>query len=286
MNKFRLLILSFTITFSSLFIVSCDKDNNIFSDINIFSDADDVELGQQVVTEINANPGEYPRDSRTNAARDYIRTRIFNHILQSPKVAKKNVYQYSLEIVKNDSVYNAFALPGGPVYVYTGLLKYLDSEAALAGVLGHEIAHAERRHATQRMTAYYGVSVLLSLILGQNPTQLAEIAANLFVGIAFLANSRTAEDESDQYSFEYLKDTRYYPGAVKFFFEKLRDDGLVSSQSSQLETFLSTHPDPIQRIANTNQRLTNASLPVHDWKYTGDGIFKTEYTTNIKNTLP
>lgn len=286
MKKIHIILISISFALSSFFIASCDDNGGFFNEVNIFSDQDDVELGQQVVAEINNNPKEYPRDSRTNAARDYIKTRIFDHILQSSKIAKKNVYRYSLEIIKNDSVYNAFALPGGPVYVYTGLLKYLDSEAALAGVLGHEIAHAERRHATQRMTKYYGVSVLLSLILGQNPSQLAEIAANLFVGIAFLANSRTNEDESDQYSFEYLRDTRYYAGGVKFFFEKLRDEGLVSSQSSNLETFLSTHPDPIQRIASTNQRLTNLSLPVYDWKYTGSGIYKTEYTTNIKNQLP
>ena len=52
--------------------------------------------------------------------------------------------------VKNDSILNAFAIPGGHIYIYTGLLKYLDSEAALAGVLAHEIAHAEKRHATWR----------------------------------------------------------------------------------------------------------------------------------------
>lgn len=264
-------------------IQGCDPTTN---SINLFSDSDDVKLGTDVVTEISNNPSEYPIFRGDPSVKEYINTRIFNEILKSPKIAKKNVYRYTLEIIDKRDVLNAFALPGGPVYVYTGLLKYLDSEAALAGVLGHEIAHAERRHATNRMTKYYGVSVLLSLVLGQNPSQLAEIAANLFVGIAFLANSRADEDDSDQYSFDYLRDTRYYPGGVKFFFEKLSDDGLVSQSSSKIETFLSTHPDPVQRIEKTNQRLTAIGMEVKSYTATGIGIFKTEYQTNISSKIP
>src|SRR3989339_869067 len=149
--------------------------------------------------------------------------KIFQPILQSPDVLYKNVFKYNLEIIKNDTILNAFAVPGGPVYVSTGLLKYLDSEAALAGVLGHEIAHAERRHATNRMTKQMGIQMLTQLVLGQNPSQTAMIASNLFVGLAFLANSRADEDEADRYSIDYLKDTRFYPGSVKFFFEEMRD---------------------------------------------------------------
>ena len=72
-------------------------------------------------------------------------------------------------------------------------MKYIDNEATLAGIVGHEIAHAERRHVTQRLTAYYGTSILLSFILGGNPSFIADVAANLFVGLAFLKNSRDDE---------------------------------------------------------------------------------------------
>jgi len=136
------------------------------------------------------------------------------------------------------------------------------------------------------MTAYYGVSVLLSLVLGQNPTEIAEIAANLFVGIAFLANSRTNEDESDNYSFLYLQDTKYYAGGVKFFFEKLKDEGLVNPTLNKLETFFSTHPDPIARIDETNKRLTSAGFTVRDYKTTGNDIGRDTYQANIRSKLP
>lgn len=258
--------------------------NSCESGINVFSKADDVQLGQDVNAEIRSNPQEYPIYQGDPAVKTYINQRIFNHIIASPLIESKDIYPYQLEIIDQD-ILNAFALPGGYLYVYTGLLNYLDTEAALAGVLGHEIAHAERRHATQRMTSYYGVSFLLSLILGENPSQIAEVAANLFVGLAFLANSRSDENDADEYSFNYLEDTRYYPGGVKFFFEKMRDDGLISSQSDRIATFLSTHPDPVDRIAGTDQRLVDGQYEVKNHQSSGEGIFREEYTNNIKNRL-
>lgn len=280
MNKFKNTFLSFVLVYFSLALISCD------SGINIFSDDDDVQLGLQVVGEMEKNVSEYPPYTGNPAVKTYLQNNIFYPILASAKITKKNVYKYRIDIVQNDSVLNAFALPGGPVYVYTGLLKYLDSEAALAGVLGHEIAHAERRHATNRMTKYYGISMLLSVILGDKPSQLEQIAANLFVGLAFLANSRSDEDESDKYSIEYLKDTKYYPGGVKFFFEKMQADGLISAQQSKVATFLSTHPDPIARIQTANQRLTEQSISVKAYTDNGADIYRIDYLINIKNKLP
>ncbi|MDO8550726.1 MAG: M48 family metalloprotease [Ignavibacteria bacterium] len=278
MKLIRKSILIFLIA-GPFFFNSCD------SGINLFSKSDDVQLGKDLDAEIRNNPKEYPIFKGDPSVKRYINERIFQHILASSKIESKGTYNYQLEIIDQD-VLNAFALPGGYIYVYTGLLNYLDSEAALAGVLGHEIAHAEERHATERMTSYYGVSILLSLVLGENPSQIAEIGANLFVGLGFLANSRSDENQSDERSFEYMKDTRYYPGGVKFFFERMRDDGLVSSKSDKVATFLSTHPDPIDRIANTNNRLQSAGLPVKDYKSEGEGIYKSEYLSNIKNKLP
>jgi predicted Zn-dependent protease len=278
MRLLRMSILVFLVA-SSFFFNSCN------SDVNLFSKSDDVQLGKDLDAEIRNNPNEYPIFKGDPSIKGYINERIFQHILTTPKIESKDVYNYQLEIIDQDTL-NAFALPGGYIYVYTGLLNYLDSEAALAGVLGHEIAHAEERHATERMTSYYGVSILLSLVLGDNPSQIAEIGANLFVGLGFLANSRSDENQADERSFEYLKDTRYYQGSVKFFFEKMRDDGLTNSKSDKVATFLSTHPDPIDRISNTNERLTKAGVPVKDYKSEGEGIYKSEYLTNIKNKLP
>ncbi len=256
-------------------INSCDTG------INIFSLQDDVQLGQELNAQVQNDPQEYPIFHGDPAIKSYIVSQIFNQILASPQIENKNVFNYQMNIIDDDATLNAFALPGGYIYVYTGLLKYLTSSGALAGVLGHEIAHAELRHATQRMTAYYGVSILLNIVLGENPSQIEEIAANLFVGLGFLANSRSDEDQADEYSVKYLNDTRFYPGSVMFFFEEMRDDGLISSNANEIATFLSTHPDPIDRIASTKQRLQDMNIPIKNYNDTGEGIFHDEYQANV-----
>lgn len=253
--------------------------------LNIFSDTDEVNLGMQLDQEIRKNPKDYPVYSGDPSVKNYIINNIFNQILSSPEIKKRNVYKYQLELIQDDNTLNAFATPGGFVYVYTGILKYLDSETALAGVLAHEIAHAERRHATQNLTSYYGISMLASLVLGENPNELAQIAANLLSGLTFLANSRTFEDEADDYSIKYLRSTRFYPGGVKFFFEKMRDDKLIDSQPSKVKTFLSTHPDPIDRINTAEARLRNLGIPIKDYKSNDPDIFRNSYQLNIKSKL-
>ncbi|MBZ0200515.1 MAG: M48 family metalloprotease [Ignavibacteriaceae bacterium] len=277
--KFSRSIYLLIIIASPFFYNSCD------SNINIFSKSDDVQLGLDISNQIKGDPQQYPIYHGDASVKSYINSRIFQSILASPQIASKNIYNYQLEIIDDDGVLNAFALPGGYIYVYTGLLKYLNSEASLAGILGHEIAHAELRHSTQRLTAQYGVSILLNLVLGENPSQVAEIASNLFVGFAFLANSRSDESEADRTSFSYLKDTRYYQGGVKFFFEKMRADNLVSIAPSAIETFLSTHPNPIDRISEVNTLLQQGNIEIKDYTATGNGIFNDEYTTNIKNKI-
>ena len=260
--------------FVVIFVTACSTG------INLFSDNDEVNMGTQFDAEIRKNQKEYPvyKDKKI---RDYIDKRIFQHVLESPEIKKKAKYKYQLEIIDNDSVLNAFAVPGGYVYLYTGLIKYLDSEAALAGVIGHEIAHVERRHATQRITAAYGLQIVASLALGNNPSQVSVMAANLFGGLSLLANSRSNEDESDLYSVKYLLNTRYYPGSAKFFFEKLRDDGKVDKDGQGLDVFLSTHPDPIERIKSTNKRLRELNIHIVDYKSNKKGIFRDEYQKNI-----
>lgn len=192
--------------------------------------------------QIQNDPAHYPpyQGGNSAAVTSYISTNIIGEVLKSSSIEKKNLYNYQskIHIIQDDSTLNAFALPGGPVYIYTGILKFLPNEAALAGVLGHEIAHAERRHASTRMTKQQGLSVLLGIILGQNPGALATIASELFTGALLLSNSRADEDEADQYSFKYLTGSKYYAGGVKFFFEKMRDQGLVASKSNSIATFL------------------------------------------------
>ncbi|MBS1514484.1 MAG: M48 family metalloprotease [Bacteroidetes bacterium] len=223
---------------------------------NIFSVNDDVSIGRDLDKQIRNDRRQFPILQGHDDVRSYV-SGIGRGILNYSSLIKyKNVFPYQFEVIEDDSTVNAFCVPGGYIYVYTGLIKFVDNEASLAGVLAHEIAHAERRHMTQRLTSYYGVSAILSLVLGNNPNQVAEIAANLFVGLGFLANSRADETEADDYSIKYLRSSQYYPGSIIFFFNKIREEQKKKGTTpGSLDRLFATHPLPQDRIDNVFEEL-------------------------------
>lgn len=245
---------------------------------NLFTDKDDVQLGEQLDEEIRDNPEEFPILTTHPHVREYV-VQIGERLLDSQHIQKRDVYPYEFEIIHDDETINAFCTPGGFIYVYTGLIHFLDNEAALAGVIGHEIAHAERRHATRRISAYYGTQILLAVVLGQNPGVVEQIAANLFTGLGFLANSRSDEREADRYSMMYLQDTDYYPGAIRFFFEKILDEQQRGGGS--VERLLSTHPLPQDRVEQVEKTAQEQNFP----EPTDENLF-TERYQEFKKTLP
>lgn len=259
---------------SSAIFFSCEQ-------ANIFSDQDDVNFGKEMDKEIKADPKQFPMLTGHADIKDYV-SGIGDYIINnSPKITKKNIYPYNFQVI-NDTVINAFSTPGGFIYVYTGLMKFVDNEATLAGVIAHEIAHAERRHVTQRLTAAYGVDILLSFILGGNPSLISEIAANLFVGLAFLKNSRDDETEADYYSIQYLRTTKYYPGGITFFFDKIKAEQKKKGETpGDLDRLLSTHPLPQDRINDVNKWLSQISPKPDPTK----GVFTDEYQ-QMKQKLP
>jgi predicted Zn-dependent protease len=255
-----------TKSFLLLFLVACS--------FNVFPVSEDIKLGEQVKTEIQNNPKEYPILNNV-AAKSYVQS-IVNQIISSPLIKYRSKFAYKVEIINDDKVINAFCTPGGFIYVYTGLLKKIDNEATLAGVLGHEIAHAENRHSTQRMTKAYGASVLTSMVLGQDPGQLEQLGANLLTGLALLKNSRSDELEADEDSFHYLETSKWYPGGIKFFFQKIADN----KGSSIFKELLSTHPMPQDRIDQIN-KLIKESDKAQATK--GDNLFKQRYQDFLKS---
>lgn len=267
------LLIALLVISTSVFL-SCEQTN-------IFSDQDDVELGKEMDKQIKSDPQQFPMLVGHQDLKDYV-SGIGKYILNSsPKITKKKIYPYNFQII-NDTIINAFCTPGGFIYVYTGLMRFVDNEATLAGIVAHEIAHAERRHVTQRLTAYYGVSVLLSFILGGNPSFISELAANLFVGLAFLKNSRDDEAEADYYSIQYLRTTKYYPGAITFFFDKIKEEEKKKGHTpGDLDRLLSTHPLPDDRIQAVNEIL-NTMKPRPD---PTKGLFTNEYQ-KMKQRLP
>jgi predicted Zn-dependent protease len=216
--------------------------------VNLFTIEDDIELGAQLRDEINANPKEYgnvldPADPANAEAYAHLQ-RITDEILSSDEVAHRDEFPWELYIIDDPETLNAFCAPGGYIYVYTGIVKYLDEEDHFAGVMGHEIAHAAQRHSTQQLSKAYGVSVLLGVIFGSDPGLIAQVAA----GLLSLEFSRTDESEADEYSVYYLCDTDYAANGTAGFFQKIVDEG----DQGFVPEFLSTHPSPDNRVENIN----------------------------------
>lgn len=177
--------------------------------------------------------------------------------------AREVKFDYVFKVVKDDTV-NAFAIPGGHVYVQTGLLKAAETEDEVAGVLAHEINHVVARHSTRQLTQQYGYSILLQLLLGQNPGLLSQIAGS-FVGKAgALAYSRGMESQADYLGVETMAKAGYDPKGIVMFFQKL--DSMNKRDPNALAQFFSTHPLTSDRIEEVKAEI--AKLPPR--KYTAE----------------
>lgn len=249
MNKFKIpllfsLILLFTLS------TSCNKESDE-SPINLFSVEDDIDFGKSMEAEIAANPQEFPvLDPGTHQEAYQHINRIRDSILNTGLIHYEDKFEWKVYIIHNDTMLNAFAAPGGYMYFYTGLIKYLDDEAQFAGIMAHEMSHADLRHSTSMLTSAYGVQILLSIILGQANSQLADIIANLAYGLGELAYSRTMEYKADEYAVEYTYQTSYDARGIAGFFIKMEN-------APRPPQFLSTHPSPENRIEKINETWQN-----------------------------
>ena len=227
---------------------------SIFNNVNFFSVEQDAEFGAQVAKEIESNPSQYPilPEKGNEQIYSYIRG-LRNQILNSGTIKHRDEFAWDIKIIDDDNTLNAFCTPGGYIYVYTGLIKFLDTEDQLIGVIGHEIAHADMRHSTKQLSKTYGSSMLLGILLGDNYGMLQDIA----VGISGLAFSRSDEKEADSKSVEYLCKTKYNAAGAAGFFQKME------GQSTPPE-FLSTHPNPGDRVKDINAKRNSLGCSGND----------------------
>ena len=268
MKRTGLLAILFSIVFTAFF--SCDKNN----DFVVFSVENDVKLGVQVNEEIRNNPDEYPILPEKDYPEAYsILKGMLDNILSSEAIVYEDKFAYdSVKIIRNDTVLNAFATPGGYIYVYTGLIKYLDSPDHLAGVLGHEVAHADQRHSIKALQTQMGVQVLLDIVLGKNQGAVTQVLQKL----GSLRYGRSAESEADEFSVRYLSSSTspYQCTGAAGFFEKLSQEGSGPS----IPEFLSTHPNPDNRIEHIYEIATALSCETDP-----SGLNSLE---RLKNALP
>ena len=230
----RIVILS--VGLCLVLLMGCGSTENA---VNLFTLQDDIALGEQVRSEIESDSSGMQLLDSTEHSKIYgYLYGIRDSLLNSGQVRYKKEFPWRIRIIKDDSTLNAFCAPGGYIYIYTGILKYLDAEDQLAGVLGHEMGHADLRHSTRQLTKMYGVQTIISLIAGDR--ELVKQVTSSLIGLSF---SRTHEKEADECSVRYLCPTHYNSDAGALFFEKISKEGGASPPE-----ILSTHPDPGNRV--------------------------------------
>jgi predicted Zn-dependent protease len=235
----------------------------------------EIELGRQAAPEFEKEFGGRYRDLAVQA---YVRS-VGERISRST-THPDLPYQFA---VLNSQIVNAFALPGGPVYVTRGLLEKLTTEGELAAVLSHEMAHVNARHAAQEMTRRMGVQILLDVIgaaagrggTGAGGAQYLRNLGKVVGTLVDLKYSRDQESEADRLGLDYMAAAGYDPEQrVRLFrmFETLE-------RSKNIE-WLSTHPNPEHRI-ETVQKIIREKYPNR-----GGRVAEEPYRREVLGRLP
>jgi len=207
---------------------------------NMMSKSQEVDLGQEASREIERKY-TIDNDPAINARMQRIAARVF------PEARKDFDVPYSVKVIKSKDV-NAFALPGGPIYFYRGLIELADSDDEIASVLGHEAAHISKRHSAEQVSDANAKS-LIATLLTQGRSDLVQTLANIGLALDQLSYSRGDESESDEVGFRYYTDAGYDPDAMASFFRKM-----AAKSGGGGPEWLSSHPLTRNRIERAEQR--------------------------------
>ena len=216
-------------------------------ELSLISEQQEIELGKETDAEIGQEYGYYS-DPELNRYVDSVGQSMIPYT-HRPKL----IYHFA---VLDTPVVNAFAAPGGYVYVTRGILALMGSESELAAVLGHEIGHVNARHTVRQMSTQILVQAGLAVGSALNET-FAKVAgvAGLGAQLLFLKFSRDDERQADGLGLQYARAVHYNTGEMITFFSALERYGDLSGGSS-LPGFLSTHPLTSERIQNVKSMLT------------------------------
>lgn len=207
---------------------------------NLYSVGDDIEIGRQVAASADEDL-------------DIVADPVLQHYISDlgrrlASDARTGPYPYTFTLIRDPSI-NAFALPGGPIYIHTGLIEAAANEAQLAGVIAHEISHVALRHGTNqasRASLLQIPAMLASGAVGDSSTgaQLGQLGLSVGLSSVLLSYSRNAESEADALGARIMAESGYDPIEMAAFFETLEAAG-----GARGPEFLASHPNPGNRTA-------------------------------------
>jgi predicted Zn-dependent protease len=227
------------------------------SEISLVSESQEIQMGQQYAQQIVQTMGVYENQQ----VKDYVSK--LGLALAAKSERPKLPWAFH---VMDDPTVNAFALPGGFIFVTRGILTHMNNEAELVGVLGHEIGHVTARHSVQQMSREQLAQIGLGVgsIISSDIAKYAGLASQ-GLGVLFLKYGRDAESQSDELGFKYMVRDGYDPKSMATMFETLQRVSKLEG-AGDIPEWQSTHPDPGNRVQATLKRLDTLSIPKEQLK--------------------
>lgn len=218
---------------------------------SLISDDQEFQLGLQVHEQLKKDETKFLENPKVELYVESLARKLI------AEANKERQLEWRWFVIDDPNQINAFATPGGRIYVYTGLILAADNEAEIVGVLGHEIGHVVGRHSARQLVATHGLQTVIDMALGKDSQDVAKLAAGLAGKGAQLAYGRDMELESDQYGARYASRAGYDPRGLATFFEKLK---AKHGDTGPVLTFLSTHPANSDRITRVTELIAAENL--------------------------
>jgi predicted Zn-dependent protease len=238
---------------SALLLTRCDCDFFGTTGALFISESDELDLGAEFDRQLrDSAQAEYPLYIPSTAAEiafvayvDSLCRQVLNTIPENGKPGYAVNPGFKFTLIDKD-VQNAFAVPGGYVYLYTGIIKSMQDESELVGVIGHEIAHVTRHHYRDALAKQAGLSLLVQALVGNDAGKLTQLVAQSFATLAALSISRSNESEADTYGTRYEGAVCRNPMGIAKFFQRMENQGI---------TILSTHPKAENRVEEVTKQV-------------------------------
>lgn len=228
-------------------------------ELSLVSESQEVQMGLQAAKEAAQQMGVYP-DSQLQR---------YVSALGMPiaRASERPGLPWSFTVI-DDPVVNAFALPGGPIFVTRGILAYMNSEAQLVSVLGHEIGHVTAKHSVSQMSKAQLAQIGLvgAMIVKPELQQFGNLGSQA-LGLMFMKFGRDDETQADDLGFRYMTKESYDPAEMTEMFRTLER---TSAGSESTPEWLSTHPDPGNRVNKTQERIAAWTRPAGALKVNRD----------------
>lgn len=222
-------------------------------EFSLVSESQEIEMGQQAAQEAIASIGAVP----DSALQRY----VSGLGMAMARASERPNLPWTFTVV-DDPMVNAFALPGGPVFITRGILAHMNSEAQLVSVLGHEIGHITAKHSVQQMSQAQlaQIGIIAAVIAKPGLAQFGDLASQ-GLGLLFLKFGRDDETQADDLGFRYMTAAGYSPTEMAEMFRTLQRLG--GGEEGRVPEWLSTHPDPGNRVQKTLDRVAATSLPAN-----------------------